>query len=243
MPPDLPDPRTPQFAAKAADRIRRLLEITRGRAFVLFTSYAQMNDVYQRLLGELEFPMLLQGDAPKTALLEEFRLTPHAVLFATSSFWQGVDVQGEQLSCVIIDRLPFAVPSDPVVAARVKSIDADGGNAFFQYQVPAAVITLKQGFGRLIRSLHDRGLLVLLDNRILKKQYGKVFVESLPGYRRTTDIEAGGGVLRRRLTISHSEPVIPTGAKRGQRSGEICFSSMHALTAHLTATDPLRVNC
>ena len=188
VPPDLPDPRTPQFSAKAADRIRRLLEITRGRAFVLFTSYAQMNDVYQRLLGELEYPMLLQGDAPKSALLEEFRLTPNAVLFATSSFWQGVDVQGEQLSCVIIDRLPFAVPSDPVVAARVKSIDTAGGNAFFQYQVPAAVITLKQGFGRLIRSLHDRGLLVLLDNRILKKQYGRVFVESLPNYKKTTDL-------------------------------------------------------
>jgi ATP-dependent DNA helicase DinG len=188
VPPDLPDPRTPQFAAKAADRIRRLLEITRGRAFVLFTSYAQMNDVYQRLLGEIEYPMLLQGDAPKTALLEEFRLTPHAVLFATSSFWQGVDVQGEQLSCVIIDRLPFAVPSDPVVAARVRAIDAEGGNAFFQYQVPGAVITLKQGFGRLIRSLHDRGLLALLDNRILKKHYGRIFVESLPAYRRTTDL-------------------------------------------------------
>jgi ATP-dependent DNA helicase DinG len=188
VPPDLPDPRTPQFGAKAGERIRKLLEITRGRAFVLFTSYAQMNDVYQRLLGELEFPTLRQGDAPKSALLEEFRLTPNSVLFATSSFWQGVDVQGEQLSCVIIDRLPFAVPSDPVVSARVKAIDADGGNAFFQYQVPAAVITLKQGFGRLIRSLHDRGLLVLLDNRILKKQYGRVFVESLPNYRRTTDI-------------------------------------------------------
>ncbi len=188
VPPDLPDPRTPQFTVKASDQIRKLLEITRGRAFVLFTSYAQMNDIYQRLLGELEFPMLRQGDAPKTALLEEFRLTPNAVLFATSSFWQGVDVQGEQLSCVIIDRLPFAVPSDPVVAARVKSIDAGGGNAFFQYQVPSAVITLKQGFGRLIRSLHDRGLLVLLDNRILKKQYGRVFVDSLPNYKRTTDI-------------------------------------------------------
>jgi ATP-dependent DNA helicase DinG len=188
VPPDLPDPRTPQFTAKAADRIRKILEITRGRAFVLFTSYAQMNEIYQRLLGELEFPLLLQGDAPKTALLEEFRLTPNAVLFATSSFWQGVDVQGEQLSCVIIDRLPFAVPSDPVVAARVKAIDAEGGNAFFQYQVPSAVITLKQGFGRLIRSLHDRGLLVLLDNRILKKAYGRVFVESLPNYRRTTDL-------------------------------------------------------
>jgi ATP-dependent DNA helicase DinG len=188
VPPDLPDARTPQFTALAAERIRKLLEITRGRAFVLFTSYAQMNDVYQRLLGELEFPMLRQGDAPKSALLEEFRLTPSAVLFATSSFWQGVDVQGEQLSCVIIDRLPFAVPSDPVVAARVKAIDADGGNAFFQYQVPAAVITLKQGFGRLIRSLHDRGLLVLLDNRILKKQYGRVFIESLPNYKKTTDL-------------------------------------------------------
>ncbi|MFY9682170.1 MAG: ATP-dependent DNA helicase, partial [Candidatus Sulfotelmatobacter sp.] len=188
VPPDLPDARTPQFAAQAAERIRKLLEITRGRAFVLFTSYAQMNDVYQRLLGALEFPMLRQGDAPKSALLEEFRLTPNAVLFATSSFWQGVDVQGEQLSCVIIDRLPFAVPSDPVVAARVKAIDADGGNAFFQYQVPAAVITLKQGFGRLIRSLHDRGLLVLLDNRILKKQYGRVFIESLPNYKKTTEM-------------------------------------------------------
>jgi ATP-dependent DNA helicase DinG len=189
VPPDLPDPRTPQFAPIAAERIRKLLEITRGRAFVLFTSYAQMNQIYQQLLGVLDYPMLKQGDAPKSALLEEFRLTPNAVLFATSSFWQGVDVQGEQLSCVIIDRLPFAVPSDPVVAARVKAIDAEGGNAFFDYQVPAAVITLKQGFGRLIRSLHDRGLLVLLDNRILKKQYGRVFVESLPKYKRTTDIK------------------------------------------------------
>jgi ATP-dependent DNA helicase DinG len=188
VPPDLPDPRTPQFTVKAAERIRQLLEITRGRTFVLFTSYAQMNEIHQRLLGEVEFPLLRQGDAPKSALLEEFRLTPNAVLFATSSFWQGVDVQGDQLSCVIIDRLPFAVPSDPVVAARVKAIDAEGGNAFFEYQVPAAVITLKQGFGRLIRSLHDRGLLVLLDNRILKKQYGRVFVESLPNYKKTTEL-------------------------------------------------------
>jgi len=189
VPPDLPDPRTPQFASEAARVIQRLLEITRGRAFVLFTSYTQMNEIYERLLGRLEFPMLKQGDAPKSALLEEFRRTPHAVLFGTSSFWQGVDVQGEQLSCVIIDRLPFAVPSDPVVAARVKAIDAGGGNAFFEYQVPSAVITLKQGFGRLIRSLHDRGLLALLDNRILKKQYGRVFVDSLPPYSRTTDLK------------------------------------------------------
>jgi len=190
VPPDLPDPRQPEFVERAAQRVRQLLDITRGRAFCLFTSYALMNQLYERLLGELEFPTLLQGSAPKNALLEEFRLTPNAVLFATSSFWQGVDVQGEQLSCVIIDKLPFAVPNDPVVAARVKAIDEDGGNAFYEYQVPSAVISLKQGFGRLIRSLHDRGLLCLLDNRILKKQYGRVFLDSLPKYGRTTDIRA-----------------------------------------------------
>jgi ATP-dependent DNA helicase DinG len=188
LPPDLPDPRTPQFAARAAERIRRLLEITQGRAFCLFTSYAQMHDLHDRLVGELEFPVFRQGDAPKTALLEEFRLTPNAVLFATASFWQGVDVQGEQLSCVIIDRLPFAVPGDPVVAARIRAIDEEGGNAFFDYQVPAAVITLKQGFGRLIRSLQDRGVLALLDNRIVKQRYGQVFLESLPNYRRTSEL-------------------------------------------------------
>src|SRR5437763_2087238 len=166
VPPDLPDPRTPEFSVKAAERIRKLLEITRGRAFVLFTSYAQMRDIYQRLLGEVEFPMLLQGSAPKNALLEEFRLTPNCVLFATSSFWQGVDVQGDQLSCVIIDRLPFAVPTDPVVAARIDAVRENGGNAFYEYQIPQAALALKQGFGRLIRSASDRGALVLLDNRI-----------------------------------------------------------------------------
>ena len=188
VPPDMPDPRSAAFARAAAEKIRRLLEITEGRAFCLFTSYAQMNDIHDRLLGELPYPMLLQGTAPKNALLEEFRLTPNAVLFATASFWQGVDVQGEQLSCVIIDRLPFAVPNDPVVAARINAINTEGGNAFFDYQVPAAVIALKQGFGRLIRSVKDRGVLALLDNRLLKQRYGRTFIDSLPRYSRTRDL-------------------------------------------------------
>jgi ATP-dependent DNA helicase DinG len=190
VPPDLPDPREPGYAERAAIRIRQVLEITRGRAFCLFTSYAQMNQVHDRLLGELEYTVLLQGTAPKNALLEQFRATPNAVLFATASFWQGVDVQGDQLSCVIIDRLPFAVPNDPVTAARIRAVDESGGNAFMQYQVPSAVISLKQGFGRLIRSLDDRGVLVLLDNRILKKRYGRVFLNSLPSYGRTTELRA-----------------------------------------------------
>jgi ATP-dependent DNA helicase DinG len=122
-------------------------------------------------------------------LLEQFRDTPGAVLFGTSSFWQGVDVQGEQLSCVIIDKLPFAVPSDPVVKARMDAITAAGGNAFFDYQVPSAVITLKQGFGRLIRSLKDRGVLMLLDPRIQRQRYGRIFLDSLPPYRVTQSVE------------------------------------------------------
>ena len=188
VPPGMPDPRDAAFTAQATIRIRQLLEITRGRAFCLFTSLAQMQQVHDALLGQLDYPMLLQGSAPKTTLIEQFRNTPNAVLFATSSFWQGVDVQGEQLSCVIIDKIPFAVPSDPIVQARGRAIDEAGGNSFVDYSVPAAVITLKQGFGRLIRSLNDRGLLVLLDNRILKKQYGRIFVQSLPPYARTTEI-------------------------------------------------------
>jgi ATP-dependent DNA helicase DinG len=185
----LPDPRQPDFARLASEEILQILKATRGRAFVLFTSYAQMRDVCERLRRRLRYPMLVQGSAPRTALLDRFRNTPHAVLFATSSFWQGVDVQGQQLSAVIIDRLPFAVPTDPVVAARIRMIDEDGGNAFTDYQTPEAVIALKQGFGRLIRSETDRGVLVILDHRIVRKPYGRVFFESLPHYRRTEKLE------------------------------------------------------
>ncbi len=189
VPPHLPDVRNDAFVSAAAEEIRQVLAHSRGRAFVLFTSHQQMRQIHERVAPRLDYPVLLQGTAPQRALLEQFRSTPHSVLFATSSFWQGVDVQGEQLSCVIIDRLPFAVPSDPVVKARVDAIQAAGGNAFYEYQVPQAAIALKQGFGRLIRSSTDRGVLVLLDNRILRAGYGRVFLDSLPPYRLTTRIE------------------------------------------------------
>ncbi|HXU49980.1 MAG TPA: ATP-dependent DNA helicase [Candidatus Binatia bacterium] len=189
VPQYLPDPRNPAFTRAAGDEIARVLRASAGRAFVLFTSYREMRLIHDRLSLELEYPALLQGTGPRSALLEEFRRTPNCVLFATSSFWQGVDVQGEQLSCVIVDKLPFAAPTDPVVEARIQNIRESGGNPFYEYQIPRAALVLKQGFGRLIRSRSDRGALVLLDNRITKQRYGQVFFDSLPDYGFTTEFE------------------------------------------------------
>jgi ATP-dependent DNA helicase DinG len=185
LPDKIPDVRDAAFPARAADEIVQLLEHSHGRAFCLFTSYGQMNDLFERVRTRVGFPLLLQGTAPRSVLLERFKNTPGSVLFATSSFWQGVDVPGEQLSCVIVDRLPFAVPSDPIVAARVRALQDDGRNPFAEFQVPQAVLSLKQGFGRLIRTKTDRGVLALLDTRIQRMPYGKIFLESLPNYRIT----------------------------------------------------------
>jgi ATP-dependent DNA helicase DinG len=188
LPRRMPDPRSPQFADAAAAEVIKLLNATAGRAFVLSTSFVGMNALYERVADEVEFPCFLQGTASKAGLLEKFRETPHAVLFATSSFWQGVDVRGQQLSCVIIDKLPFAVPSDPVVAARQRYIEDQGGSSFYEYSVPQAIISLKQGLGRLIRSTTDRGVLAVLDPRLRTKAYGRLFLESLPPCRVTSDL-------------------------------------------------------
>jgi ATP-dependent DNA helicase DinG len=180
LPQRMPDPRSDNFAVAAGREVIAILKCTRGRAFVLFTSYATMRSVQAIAEMALDYPILSQGTAPRSQLLNQFRATPHAVLFATSSFWQGVDVVGEALSCVIVDKLPFASPGDPITAARIDLIRARGGDPFGEYQVPLAILTLQQGLGRLIRHRQDRGVLAVLDPRLRTKGYGRRFVASLP---------------------------------------------------------------
>lgn len=180
LPKQMPSPSSPQFAEAVAREVADLLRRSEGRAFVLFTSYAMLRTVRDRVAPDLPYPILVQGSAPRSALLTQFRSTPNAVLFATSSFWQGVDVVGEQLSCVIIDKLPFASPGDPITAARIEAITNDGGNAFAEYQVPLAILAMLQGLGRLIRHRTDRGVLAVLDPRLRTMGYGRRFLDSFP---------------------------------------------------------------
>jgi ATP-dependent DNA helicase DinG len=189
LPKGMPDPRSPDFTRVAADEIIRILRVTHGHAFVLCTSNQSMTALFELVSARIDYPCFVQGSMSKAGMLEKFRDTPNAVLFATQSFWQGVDVRGEQLSCVIIDKLPFAVPTDPIVQARAKFIEENGGRSFSDYTVPQAIISLKQGIGRLIRSNTDRGVIAILDPRLRTKGYGRDFLQSLPRMKITGDLE------------------------------------------------------
>jgi ATP-dependent DNA helicase DinG len=189
LPRRMPDPRSPEFATACAREIVDILKRTEGRAFVLFTSYAALRAVEPSVADELAYPVFVQGDAPRSTLLQQFRRTPHAILLATSSFWQGVDVMGDALSCVIIDKLPFASPGDPVTAARIEAITERGGHPFDEYQVPVAILALLQGLGRLIRHRDDRGVLAILDPRLQTMGYGRRFMASLPPAKLTRDAD------------------------------------------------------
>ena len=188
LPRGLPDPGTPGFTGSVVEISIPLLRLTRGRAFFLFTSHRALRQAAE-LVGEaLDYPILVQGDAPRTELLETFRTTPNAVLLGTSSFWEGVDVRGQALSCVIIDKLPFAAPDDPVLRARLKQMEELGRNPFMEYQVPEAVLALKQGIGRLLRDKNDYGVLMIGDPRLRTRPYGRIFLNSLPDMAHTEDL-------------------------------------------------------
>jgi ATP-dependent DNA helicase DinG len=185
----MPDPGSGGYFDAIVDAVLPVLEASRGRAFILFTSHRALRAVSKSLMGRCRFPLLTQGSTPKRDLLQQFRALGNAVLLGTASFWEGVDVRGDALSCVVIDKLPFAPPGDPVLGARIEAIRENGGDPFMEYQLPSAIIALKQGVGRLIRDVDDRGVLVLCDPRLTTRSYGRVFLSSLPPMPRTDDIE------------------------------------------------------
>jgi ATP-dependent DNA helicase DinG len=189
LPDDLPEPNDPRFSDAAADRIAELVKMTGGGAFVLCTSTRAMRTLHALLRSRTKLPLMMQGERPKHILLSRFRSSGKAVLVATMSFWEGVDVPGWALRLVVLDKIPFAPPDDPVVAARCARHEREGGNGFTQYSVPSAAMTLKQGFGRLIRSQKDAGIVAILDRRIVKKGYGKALIASLPPATRVNDLE------------------------------------------------------
>jgi ATP-dependent DNA helicase DinG len=199
LPKEMPEPNAPGFIEAAAEQILALAEITRGRAFILFTSLRNMEQAHALCRDRLPYPVLLQGERPKAALIEAFRREP-SVLFASQSFWEGVDVAGEALSLVVIDRLPFASPGDPLVAARIEQMRERGVEPFGAYQLPEAAINLRQGFGRLIRTRDDRGIVAVLDRRIRTKSYGRAFLRSLPPARQLSDLEELDRWFNRRPT-------------------------------------------
>ncbi len=189
VPRGLPDPGSSAYTLAVCSLAEQVLAVSRGRAFLLFTSHRALQTAAGYLKGRIAYPMLVQGEAPRSELLVRFRELGNAVLLGTSSFWEGVDVRGEALSCVIIDKLPFASPGDPVLQARIDALRARGGNPFWEYQLPQAVIALKQGAGRLIRDVNDRGVLVVCDPRMLARSYGRVFLSSLPAMARSREFE------------------------------------------------------
>jgi len=185
LPPGLPDPAAPDYVERVIDAVLPVLEASRGRAFLLFTSHRALRRAAEILPQRAAFPLFVQGTAPRHRLLNDFRESGNGVLLGAASFWEGVDVAGEALSVVVIDKLPFAAPDDPVLIARLDALREAGGNPFTDWQIPAAVIALKQGAGRLIRDVHDRGVLVLCDPRLTTRGYGKLFLASLPPLPRT----------------------------------------------------------
>ena len=188
-PPDMPEPQNVNFVPAVVEAAIPVIEACKGRTFMLFTSYRALNEAAELLKDEIEYPILVQGDSSQADMIQKFRKLGNAVLLGTSSFWEGVDVRGDALSCVIIDKLPFASPGDPVLEARIKSIRENGGNPFGEYQLPQAVITLKQGVGRLIRDDNDKGVLMICDPRVRTKSYGITFLDSLPKVPRTSKLE------------------------------------------------------